>query len=57
MAAYFGVDQYAPADESLLPDQGDDINQFNSPDDFPDTGEGTPSTDQNDNPLDPGLDQ
>jgi penicillin-binding protein 2 len=57
MAAYFRVDQYAPADESLLPDQGDDINQFNSPDDFLDIGEGTPSTDQNDNPLDPGLDQ
>jgi penicillin-binding protein 2 len=57
LAAYFGVDQYAPADDSLLPDQGDDINQFNSPDDLPGIGEGTPPTEQNDNPPDPNLDQ
>ena len=57
LAAYFGVDQYGPPDDSLLPDQGDAINQFNSPDDFPDIGEGTPPSDQNDNPPEPNLDQ
>ncbi|GMQ77604.1 MAG: hypothetical protein BMS9Abin02_0092 [Anaerolineae bacterium] len=57
LAAYFKVDQYAPADDSLLPDHGDDENQFNSPDDFPEIGEVTPSTEQNDNPPEPDLDQ